>query len=58
MMTAAILFFVVALAAMGLAAKNEFNPGSGIVMKAEGDGGSGGGGSDDWGGWDDTDLPF
>ena len=53
MMTAAILFFVVALAAMGLAAKNEFNPGSGIVMKAEGSGGS-----DDWGGWDDNDLPF
>lgn len=59
-MTAAILFFVVALAAMGLAAKNEFNPGSGIVMKAEGSGGSDdwGGGSDEWGGWDDNDLPF
>lgn len=56
-MTAAILFSIVALAVLGIAAKNEFSPSSGIVMKAEGDGGSGGG-SD--GGWDfsNDDLPF
>lgn len=59
METAALFFILAALAALVFAAKSEFStPGNGIVMKAEGDGGSNGG-SDDLGwGNGDVDLPF
>lgn len=52
---AAALFFI--FAALATATYAALNPASGIVMKAEGDGGSGGG-SDGWDLPDDFDLPF
>lgn len=59
MMAAALLFSLAAIIILAIAAKQEFStPGNGIVMKAEGDGGSGSDG--DSGGWDfsNDDLPF
>jgi hypothetical protein len=60
MITASFLFLFAVVAALVLAAYLEFggNPAKGIVMKAEGDGGSNG--SDSGGGFDDIDydLPF
>ena len=59
MITASFLFLFAVVAALVLAAYLEFggNPAKGIVMKAEGDGGSNG---SDSGGFDDIDydLPF
>lgn len=59
MMAAALLFSLAAIIVLRIAARSEFStPENGIVMKAEGDGGSGSGG--DNGGWDlsNDDLPF
>jgi hypothetical protein len=60
MITASFLFLFAVVAALVLAAYLEFggNPAKGIVMKAEGDGGSNS--SDSGGGFDDIDydLPF